>query len=426
MKTKLFHKNFTLLIIGQFISLFGNSLQRFSLSLLILDLTGSAAVFSLILAITFLPQIFIAPFGGAIADRFSKQKIMVFLDLFSGVFLLLFTLLFFRHSSVSMLTVAVLMCLLSIIQSIYEPSVRAAIPAVTSPKYFNQANSAVSVVTSLTALSGPVAAGFLYGLSGVLPIFIINIISFLCSAIMELFLVIPDTKKKENISAAVFLSDLRQTFSYLTKEKPVILQMIFLSCSFNLFLTPIYTVGFPFVEKIILGVSNELYGISEGFAGAGMIAGALLTGFFSKKMPFTKLYVYFTEIIFLVLGMGFCTLPFLLKISGASYLPYVLFTAFGFLFAVLTAIINILCMTYMQFEIPIAFMGKSMALITALSTALMPVGQIVFGGLYDMFSSAVWILYLIVAIICTLLTVVTYYLIQKAVSNGSLTISDTP
>lgn len=90
MNTKLLNKNFTIMVVGQFISLFGNSLQRFALSLLILDMTGSAAIFSFIIALTFLPQIFIAPFGGAIADRINKQKIMVFLDSFSGLFLLFF------------------------------------------------------------------------------------------------------------------------------------------------------------------------------------------------------------------------------------------------------------------------------------------------------------------------------------------------
>ena len=40
---KLFHRNFSLMIIGQIISLFGNAILRFALSMYVLDLTGSAA-----------------------------------------------------------------------------------------------------------------------------------------------------------------------------------------------------------------------------------------------------------------------------------------------------------------------------------------------------------------------------------------------
>ena len=170
--TKLFHKNFTILSIGQFISLLGNSLQRFALSLLILDLTGSAMIFSIIAAVTFLPQILLSPFGGAIADRFSKKWIMVILDTISGAILFGFYLFVAQNDSPSCLAIGILMFCLTLIQSIYDPSVRASIPAVTSKENLSAANSVVSIISSITGLLGPVVAGFLYGLYGIQTIFL--------------------------------------------------------------------------------------------------------------------------------------------------------------------------------------------------------------------------------------------------------------
>lgn len=411
---QLFHKNFTLMSVGQFISLFGNSLLRFALSLFILDLTQSAGTFSAILALTFLPQILLAPFGGVIADRFSKQKIMVILDFLSGGILSVFIILYVKNATLSVPAVAILMCTLAIIQSIYDPSVRASIPIITAPENFNQANSVVSVIYSLTSLLGPVAGGFLYSFLGLQSILIINMVSFFISAVMELFLRIPHKKSEEPITAAGFLKDIRQTFSYLMVDKPVIFQMILISCSLNLFLAPLFSVGFPFMEKIIFGVSDELYGISEGFVGIGMILGALCTGFLSKKLPFSKLHIYFTIIILFILGMGVCGLPGILNTTGTSYASYVLFTLFGMLFSLVMAIINILCMTYLQLEIPMELMGKSMSLVSALSTALLPLGQLIFGGLYDLCTSFVWILYVFAGLLCGVITVITRHLIQKA------------
>ena len=58
------NKNFIIIVIGQIISLFGNAIQRFSMSLYLLEFTGSTAVFSTILAISTIPYIIFAPISG--------------------------------------------------------------------------------------------------------------------------------------------------------------------------------------------------------------------------------------------------------------------------------------------------------------------------------------------------------------------------
>ena len=61
---KMKNKNFIIIVIGQIISLFGNAIQRLSMSLYLLKFTGSAAVFSNILAISTIPYILFAPIAG--------------------------------------------------------------------------------------------------------------------------------------------------------------------------------------------------------------------------------------------------------------------------------------------------------------------------------------------------------------------------
>ena len=80
MNSRLFQRDFSIMILGQIISLFGNSILRFSLSLYVLDVTGSAAVFGTILAVSMIPTLVLSPFGGVLADRLPKQKIMAILD----------------------------------------------------------------------------------------------------------------------------------------------------------------------------------------------------------------------------------------------------------------------------------------------------------------------------------------------------------
>ncbi len=71
------NKNFIIIAIGQIISLFGNAIQRFSMSLYLLEFTGSAAAFANILAISTIPYILFAPIAGMLSDKVNRKKIMV-------------------------------------------------------------------------------------------------------------------------------------------------------------------------------------------------------------------------------------------------------------------------------------------------------------------------------------------------------------
>ena len=80
---KLFRRDFTLVVVGQIISLLGNAVLRFVLPLYLLDVTGSRSLFGLCSAAAFAPMVVLTPLGGVVADRLHKQRIMVVLDFFT-------------------------------------------------------------------------------------------------------------------------------------------------------------------------------------------------------------------------------------------------------------------------------------------------------------------------------------------------------
>ena len=88
MDQKLFSKDFTLVLIGQIISLFGNATLRFALPLYLLNLTGSSALYGTVTACAFIPPILLSPIGGMIADRANKRNVMVILDGLTGILIL--------------------------------------------------------------------------------------------------------------------------------------------------------------------------------------------------------------------------------------------------------------------------------------------------------------------------------------------------
>ena len=189
-KKRKYVKSFWGIVVGQFISLFGNSVLRYSLSLYILDITGSVSIYSLIMALTVIPQIVIAPYGGALADRVSKKKIMIILDVVTGIIVLGYGL-FMMNCDISMLGLGSFICGMAVIQNIYDPVVRASLPAIVSENELASANSITQMISTAASILGPVAAGGVYGFYGIQIVLIIDGISFLISAVIELFLVIP-------------------------------------------------------------------------------------------------------------------------------------------------------------------------------------------------------------------------------------------
>ena len=64
MQTKLFGRDFTLVVVGQIISLFGNAILRFALPLYLLRETGSSTLFGVVTACSFAPMVILSMVGG--------------------------------------------------------------------------------------------------------------------------------------------------------------------------------------------------------------------------------------------------------------------------------------------------------------------------------------------------------------------------
>lgn len=182
------------------ISLFGSAIQRFCISLYVLDLTGSPGIFATILSISMLPYVLLAPVAGNITDYFSKKKIMVCTDIFSGIVISCYAaFLFSGHDRPAV--IAVTMILLSAASTIYSPAVTASIPLSVSAKQLYRANGIVQQIGSAANFAGPVIAGMLYGFLGIRWIVVLNAISFFVSALMEGFLHLPEKRTAPETSS---------------------------------------------------------------------------------------------------------------------------------------------------------------------------------------------------------------------------------
>lgn len=389
MSKNIFQRDFTMVLIGQIISLFGNAALRLALPLYLLDQSGSPALYGLVSAAAFVPMILLSPVGGMIADRLPKAKIMACLD-FITAGLTLGTALLLDQAPLVPLMVGVLMLLYSI-QAIYTPSVNASLPLLVPPEGLTQANAAVNLVNSLSSLVGPVIGGILYASFGLLPVLWVSAACFLVSAVMELFIRIPHVVQP--VSGGVWTmvrSDLAESIRFLREEKPALAKVALVACSLNLMLSPVANVGYPVLITQHLGLSSQWYGFAEGASAAGGLLGGLLAGVLANRLKAGQL----PWLVLLDAGILFAVaVPLMLGLPVMA--AYGVLMAGGVLIVVAMTLLNVVYLSTMQASTPDRLIGKVMSCAMTLSLCAMPLGQALYGMLFQWFASVPWVVLLI-------------------------------
>ena len=380
MKHKLFTRDFTLVVIGQVISLFGNAAVRFALPLYLLNLTGSSALYGTVTACAFLPPILLSPIGGMIADRVNKRNIMVALDFLTAAVILLFSLLMDVCSLVPLLTVTLM--LLYGIAGAYQPSVQASIPALVCPEQ-TMANSVINTISSFSSLTGPVLGGLLYSACGLKPVLLVCMICFFLSAVMELFIRIPYRKQTPDGGIRQTIQrDFCESIHFLRTKKPVIGKGMLVVCGINLFLSAMLLVAMPWLITEVLdlepALANRLYGFAQGALAAGGLVGGIGAGIFADRLDVRKSAQILTACALCVFPMGLTLL-----LSDSGILNYLVLTVCCFLIMVFSTVFTVQMMSMIQTETPPHLTGKVIAVTLTFSMCSQPLGNTLYGILFE-------------------------------------------
>ncbi|MEG2016958.1 MAG: MFS transporter [Clostridium sp.] len=395
---KLFTKNFILVVIGQIISLFGNSILRFALPLYLLRTTGSATLFGIVTACSFLPMIFLSLIGGVLADRFNKRNIMVILDFITAL-VVIFLLLALNKLSIVPLFIIVLMILYGI-SGTYQPTVQASIPSLVSSEKILSAGAIINQIGALSNLLGPIIGGMLFGTFGIIPILIISILCFTLSAIMEIFIHIPYKKRNDNENMITIVrNDLSESINYMKSEKPILIKIIVLIALFNLVLTSMMIVGMPVLIIDILNLSDSLLGISQGILALGGLCGGILTAILGGKLTLKNSHLL---LLFSSIFIGIMAIPLLLQAS--STISYIVITGACFFIMTLATIFSIQMIATVQTETPPHLVGKVIACMMSFSMCAQPIGQSIYGLLFDKCQNNIGFILLGSAIISVLIS----------------------
>lgn len=381
-------------------SLTGNYTLKFALSMYVLEQTGSASIFAGMLSAALLPTVLLSPFGGILADRANRKHIMVALDALSGLSVLAAGLLL--PLGRELWVIGALLVLLSVLAAFESPTVQACVPQMVSPQNLVQGNAVVSQVSAVTSLATPFLGSLFYTAFGIGPVFAAAGVCFWLTALLECMIHLEHQKPPRTAGiGAIVREDLAVSAHFLRREQPDILKLLLLAALAGMFVSGTAVVGFPYLVRTVLGLSATYYGAAESAMGAAAILGSLCAGLLGKKLRVRDLSAIFLSFGLSLFPIG---LSFLLPVGRMARYGVLLF--FFCVCQLGVCIFSTYAITLIQQRTPKQLMGKVMSCVFTLSMCAQPVGQVVYGALFDCFSDRVyWVLIPTGMLICLIAVV---------------------
>src|SRR5215203_1165110 len=326
---------FLRLWIGQGTSFVGDAVSMIALVVLVVEITGSASAVGGALVARLLPTI-ASPLAGVLADRVDRRVVLVVSDLARAVLVL--GLVFARDLA----TIYVLIFLMGLARTLFNPTIRAAFPSVVGGGDLTRANALISGTFSVSETAGPALGGLLVATVGTDAAFVLDAVTYLISA--TLLSLTPLARPQRDEDRAGFGEDLKAGFTYLAGAR------VPLSIVLGAFLT-VLTINITLPAEVFLAretfeAGNAGYGLLVGLWGGGMVLGSALMAALGDRvrlLPFYFVGVFVSALALVGVGIS----PTFVFALGALVVA-----------GVANGTENVTTDTILQKRVPEAFLGR--------------------------------------------------------------------
>jgi MFS family permease len=263
-------RNYRLYYTGQVISTSGTFMQLIAQAWLVLKLTDSGTALGMVTALQYLPVLFLGPYGGLIADRFSKRTILCLTQSIAGVLALILGVLV-ATQWVTLWSVYVLALCLGLVNSVDNPTRQSFVVEIVGEAELKNAVTLYSSLVNFARVIGPAIAAAIIAAFGLAPCFFLNGISYAAVVIM-LYRMNPG-ELKVNPPLARSKGQLRQGFRYVLAN-PVLRNALLMMAIIGT-LTFEFQVSLPLIARFTFNGDASSYALLSSAMGIGAVAGGL-------------------------------------------------------------------------------------------------------------------------------------------------------
>ena len=274
-------RNFRLFFVGQLISVSGTWMQSVAQGWLVLQLTGSSVDLGIAIALQYVPILLFGTYGGLVADRHEKRRILYFTQSGAGLLALTLGILMSTHH-VKVDTVFVLAFLLGIVNLFDVPARQSFVQEMVGRDLLANAVSLNSALMNSGRVIGPGIAAGLIALVGTAACFYANAASYVAVlvalAMMRRAELLP--MQTVNRQSGQLRLGLRYVFETPLLRNVILAVAVIGTFAFN------FTVTLPLLAHVTFHQrSAAQYGLLMGSMGIGAVVGGLWVAHRSRPTP---------------------------------------------------------------------------------------------------------------------------------------------
>jgi MFS family permease len=273
-------RDFRYFFFGLLLLMGGVNIQMLARSMLAYEMTDSALLVGVVGAGFAPPILLFSLFGGAVADRVDRKRIIQFGQ--AGVFVIagLVAVAIFAET-VTIYHLIVASVAQGTLWAFLMPARQAIIPQLVGDDRMTNAIALTSSGMSLMTLTAPVVGGIIYGSVGAGPVY--TLIAFMAAGSFLLTTALPHVGKLNARGANAMLSDMKEGLDYVA-GRPIVLALLLLALSTALLAMPFRSLMVVLLDEIFSKGVEEL-GVMMGMIGLGSLLGSLFFAGMTKSQP---------------------------------------------------------------------------------------------------------------------------------------------
>ncbi|WFM81312.1 MFS transporter [Streptococcus ruminicola] len=306
-------------------------------------------------------------FGGVIADRFRRKKIIILSDFLSGLICLCLSLI----SKQTWLIYAVILtnALLAFLSAFSTPAYNAFTKEIVEKDNITRVNSYLQTLATLVKIIVPMLALGIYHMIGIRGALSLDGVSFLLSALIVAFVqpILEEASKTDKFSVKIILEDLVSGFHYVAKNRQIYL-LIALSAGVNFFMAG-YSLLLPYSNQMFPKITGNSYAMFLTAEAIGGVIGAVISGKIRYKLSTGQLMALLS-----IFG-GFVALaPVLYFLKPSIFLLALSPVGSG----IFMTLFNIHSFSLVQREVASEYLGRVLGIVFTVAILFMPLGTALF------------------------------------------------
>lgn len=256
---------------GQAVSLVGTWMQTVAQGWLVLQLTGSGTALGLVAAAQFLPILLLAPYGGLLADRLDKRRLIIGTQMLLGADALALGVLTVT-GVVELWMVVVLAFALGLVTAADNPARQSFAHEMVGPAALRNAVGLNSVLVNGARALGPAVAGLIIATAGTGVCFLVNAASYV--AVIAALLAMDAGALRPGPRAVRGPGQVREGVAYVARTPGLLVPLMMLAVVGTLAYE--FQVVLPLLAQGPLGGGATTYGLLSSAMGAGAVLGGLV------------------------------------------------------------------------------------------------------------------------------------------------------